>query len=139
MQRTLVLLKPDCLGGAHCGEVIRRLEGASLKIVACKMMHLDDALLRRHYAHLAECSFFDALLAFMGSSPVIAMVWAGVNAIDRVRTLVGPTDSLVAPPGTIRGDLGTDVQRNVVHASDSPETARREIANFFRFDEIFDH
>lgn len=131
MQRTLVLLKPDCLEGRHCGEVIGRLERAGLTIVACELLRLDEALLREHYAHLAKFDFFEALLEFMRSGPVIAMVWEGKDAIARVRALVGPTDSRKAPAGTIRGDLGTDNRRNLMHASDSPESARVEICRFF--------
>jgi len=92
---------------------------------------LDDALLNEHYAHVAHLPFFPEIAAFMSSRPVMAMIWEGENVVQGVRDLLGPTDSTTAPKGTIRGDLGTDRMRNVVHASDSPENAQIEIERFF--------
>jgi len=106
--------------------------------VACKMITLDAALLREHYAHVADKPFFPEIEAFMGSRPVIVMVLQGNAVIERVRNLLGPTNSVVAPAGTLRGDWGTDMMRNLVHASDGPETAEAEIKRFFEAGEVFD-
>jgi len=137
MQKTVILLKPDCIEKNLAGEVIGRFERAALKIKACKMIRLSDALLKEHYAHLADRPFFPEIAAFMQSTPVIAMVLEGENAIARVRDLLGPTDSQAAPKGTIRGDLGTDKMRNIAHASDSPEAAADEVKRFFAATEVF--
>lgn len=139
MQKTLVLLKPDCVTKHFCGEVIRRFEDAGFLIRGCKMMRLDAAILREHYAHIAEKPFFPEVEEFMSSSPVIALALEGGNVIDAVRALTGPTDSTKAAKGTIRGDLGVDMMVNVVHASDSAESAAAELNRFFRTDEIFSY
>ena len=138
MEKTLVLLKPDCLGDTVVGEVIGRFEKAGYEIVACKMTRFDDAVLNEHYAHIAHLPVFPDLASFMGSRPVIAMILQGENVIRGVRDLLGPTDSTQAPAGTIRGDLGENKMRNVAHASDSPETAEVEIKRFFSPAEVFD-
>lgn len=137
MQQTLILLKPDCLQNATCGEVIGRFEKAGLKIRGCKMIQLGDAVLNEHYAHIASKPFFPEIRSFMQSTPVIALALEGPNAIDRVRDLLGPTDSTKAPKGTIRGDLGKTVMINVAHASDSPENAALELKRFFQPGELF--
>ncbi|MGF1530080.1 MAG: nucleoside-diphosphate kinase [Puniceicoccaceae bacterium] len=131
MERTLVILKPDCLENRQAGEVISRFEAAGFEINACKMLSLDSGLLREHYAHVADRPFFPEIEAFMSSRPVIALILAGEGVVEKVRDLLGPTDSTKAPKGTIRGDLGTDMMRNVVHASDAPESALIEIERFF--------
>jgi nucleoside-diphosphate kinase len=113
------------------GEVIGRFEKAGFEIVASKVMQLDAAILREHYAHVADLPFFPDIEAFMSSRPVMPMILRGENVIAAVRDLLGPTNSKEAPAGTIRGDLGTDMMRNVVHASDSPETAALEKKRFF--------
>lgn len=136
MQRSLILLKPDCVKNSHIGEVISRFENAGYSIIGSKVVQLDDALLNEHYAHVADLPFFPEIAAFMSSHPVLALVLDGENVIQGVRDLVGPTDSTIAPKGTIRGDLGTDRMRNIVHASDSPESALTEINRFFEADEI---
>lgn len=136
MQKTVILLKPDCMQKNLAGEVIGRFEKAGLKIRGCKLMKLTDALLKEHYAHLADKPFFPEIAAFMQSSPVIAMALEGDNAILRVRDLLGPTDSQAAAKGTIRGDLGTDKMRNIAHASDSEEAAAAELKRFFSAAEI---
>jgi nucleoside-diphosphate kinase len=100
------------------------------------MIQLDEALLNEHYAHVAELPFFPEIAEFMSSCPVLALVLEGDNVIQGVRDLIGPTDSTVAPKGTIRGDLGTDRMKNVVHASDSPDSALAEINRFFEADQI---
>lgn len=136
MQRSLILLKPDCVKNSHIGEVISRFENAGYSIIGSKVVQLDDALLSEHYAHVADLPFFPKIAAFMSSYPVLALVLEGENVIQGVRDLVGPTDSTIAPKGTIRGDLGTDRMRNIVHASDSPESALTEINRFFEADQI---
>ena len=113
------------------GEVITRFEKAGFEIVASKVMRLDSAILREHYAHVADLPFFPEIEAFMSSRPVMPMVLAGDDVIAKVRELLGPTNSKEAPAGTIRGDLGTDMMRNVVHASDGAETAELEKKRFF--------
>lgn len=136
MQRTLILLKPDCLEDKVAGQVIERFEEKGYDIKASKMLQLDDAQLREHYAHVADLPFFPEIAAFMSSRPVLALILEGSSVIQGVRDLLGPTDSNAAPAGTIRGDLGTDRMRNVVHASDSEESATAEIARFFKPEEI---
>jgi nucleoside-diphosphate kinase len=136
MQKTLVIFKPDCMEKRLVGVVLDRFERAGFTIIATKLMRLSPALLREHYAHVADKPFYPEIEAFMSSRPVIVMALAGENIIARVRDLLGPTDSRKAAKGTIRGDFGTEMMKNVVHASDSEDNARREIARFFRPDEI---
>ncbi len=131
MERTLILLKPDCLDKKVVGQVLSRFEDKNYGIVAARMIQLDDALLHEHYAHVSHLPFFPEIAAFMSSRPVLAMILEGENVVQGVRDLLGPTDSTTAPKGTIRGDLGTDRMRNVVHASDSAENAQIEIERFF--------
>ena len=138
MQKSLILLKPDSLGGKIVGEVIARFERAGYDIVACKMIQLDSAVLNEHYAHVADLPFFPDIAGFMSSRPVVALILQGEDVVQGVRDLLGPTDSAQAPEGTIRGDLGTDKMRNVVHASDSAESAKVEIERFFSSEEIFE-
>lgn len=136
MQRSLILLKPDCIKKAIVGQVISRFESAGYSIIGSKLVQLDDALLHEHYAHVADLPFFPEIAEFMSSCPVMALVLEGENVIQGVRDLIGPTDSTAAPKGTIRGDLGTDRMKNVVHASDSPDSALAEINRFFEADQI---
>ena len=131
MEETLIILKPDCMEKRVAGQVITRFEQAGFEIVAAKIMQLDGPILREHYAHVADKPFFPEIEAFMSSRPVMPMVLRGEGIIAKVRDLLGPTNSLEAPKGTIRGDLGTDMMRNVVHASDGPETAAAEKKRFF--------
>lgn len=139
MERTLVLLKPDSVQRGLVGEVISRLESRGLKIVAAKMLRMDDGIATRHYgAHVGK-PFFEGLVSFITSGPIIAMVLEGNNAVEMTRVTMGSTDPLEATPGTIRGDLATDIGRNLIHGSDSPETARREIGIFFSSREILDY
>ncbi|MEO0453819.1 MAG: nucleoside-diphosphate kinase [Verrucomicrobiota bacterium] len=137
MQKTLILLKPDCVIDGHCGDVLTRFEGAGFKIRACKMINLSNEILSEHYAHVADKPFFPEIVAFMQSSPVIALILEGDQVIDKVRDMLGPTDSEQAPKGTIRGDMGKTKMINVVHASDSPENAAGEIERFFKPEEVF--
>ena len=136
MEETLVLLKPDCLVGRNCGEVLKRFEEAGFIVFGVKMMRLSDEVLREHYAHLADKPFFPEIQEFMQSSSVIALAMRGENAITRVRDMVGPTDSTIAEKGTIRGDFGQDKMRNVVHASDSVENGQSELKRFFLENEL---
>lgn len=136
MERTLALIKPDAVQRGLAGEVISRLERRGLKIVAMKLMRIDDALARRHYAEHEGKPFFDGLLAFITASPIVAMVLEGPDAVSATRAVMGATDPQDAAPGTIRGDLGLFVQYNLVHGSDSPESAKREIELFFNASEI---
>ena len=131
MEETLIILKPDCMEKRVAGEVISRFEKAGFEIVASKVMLLDGAILREHYAHVADQPFFPEIEAFMSSRSVMPMILSGEDVITKVRDLLGPTNSQEAPKGTIRGDLGTDMMRNVVHASDGPETATAEKKRFF--------
>jgi nucleoside-diphosphate kinase len=139
METTLILLKPDCVTKKNVGEVIRRFETAGFKIRGCKMIAISTALLAEHYAHIASKPFFPEVAHFMQSSPVIALALEGENAVERVRTLLGPTDSKKADKGTIRGDLGVDMMVNVVHASDSNEAAAAELKRFFKSEELFNY
>jgi nucleoside-diphosphate kinase len=136
MEKSLLILKPDAFEKRKAGATLTRLEEAGFEVVAAKMIQLDTALLREHYAHIADKPFFPDVESFMGSRPVLVVVLRGEGVIDRVRNLVGPTDSQVAPAGTIRGDWGSDKMANIVHASDGPETAAAEIKRFFRDEEV---
>jgi nucleoside-diphosphate kinase len=131
MEETLIILKPDCMEKRVAGEVISRFEKAGFDIVASKITQLDGPILREHYAHVADKPFFPEIEEFMSSRPVMPMILRGEDVIAKVRDLLGPTDSTKAEAGTIRGDLGTDMMKNVVHASDSPETAAAEKKRFF--------
>lgn len=113
------------------GTVLSHFEAAGFSVAGCKMMQLDSALLREHYAHIADQPFFPEIERFMASEPVVVMILEGEGIIEKVRDLLGPTDSTQAPAGTIRGDYGETVMINVVHASDSPESAQAEIKRFF--------
>ncbi len=138
-ETTLILLKPDCIEKGFCGEVLKRFEAEGFKLRGSKMMALSDAILAEHYAHIADKPFFPEVRSFMKKTPVIAIALEGENAVQRVRDLLGPTDSTEADPGTIRGDMGVDMMVNVVHASDSPDNAQTELKRFFREDELFSY
>jgi len=137
MERTLILLKPDAVTKRICGKVIARFEEAGFTIVGCKMIALHPALLREHYAHIADKPFYPEVETFMSSVPVIAMVLEAENVVAKVREMLGVTDSRKAAPGTIRAQYGKDQMVNVAHASDSPETAQQEVARFFAPGELF--
>ncbi len=139
MERTLILLKPDCVQRSLVGKVVSRFEGKGLKIVGMKMMQLEDKLLDEHYSHLKEKPFFAGIRKFMKSTPVIAMVLEGLECVEVVRTMCGPTNARKAPAGSIRGDFGMSVQSNIVHASDSSETAEKEVKRFFSKSELFEY
>jgi len=139
MERTLVLLKPDAVQRGLLGEIISRFERKGLKITGMKMMNLTDRLLDEHYAHLNHLPFFGEIKDFMMLAPVIAICLDGVNCVETVRRLCGVTKSWEAEPGTIRGDLGMSIQANLVHASDSLETAEKEVPRFFSDSELFNY
>ncbi|HCE05110.1 MAG TPA: nucleoside-diphosphate kinase [Verrucomicrobiales bacterium] len=136
IERSLILLKPDCLDGHHTGEVIGRFEKAGFEIRATKLITLTDELLQEHYAHIADRPFFPEIVEFMSSRPVLALVLEGENAVAAIRELLGPTDSTQAPAGTIRGDMGTTSMKNICHASDSVENAAIEVDRFFEPSEV---
>ena len=138
-ERTLVLVKPDGVQRGLAGEVISRLERRGLKLVGMKLMQVSDELARQHYGEHVDRPFFAGLLLYISSSPVVAMVWEARNVIDNVRQTMGDTNPVNSPAGTVRGDFGIDISRNLVHSSDSPESAEREVNLFFRPEEILSY
>lgn len=138
LEKTLVLLKPCTLERGLMGEIINRFEKKGLRIAGMKMMQLDDKILAEHYSHLVDKPFFGILKASMMRTPVVALCLEGVDAIAVVRTITGSTNGRNADPGTIRGDYCMSNQQNIVHASDSPESAQAELKRFFCPEEIFD-
>ena len=139
MEQTFVILKPSTIQRGLIGDVITRFQRKGLTITGIKMMQLNEAILREHYAHLVDRPFFPTLLKSMMATPVIVMVLKGKDVVSCVRAMVGATNCRNAAPGTIRGDFGMSGQENIVHASDSPENAVIEINRFFKPDEIFDY
>lgn len=139
MERTLVLIKPDAIQRDLIGDIIRQFERKGLKLVGIKMMTLSNDLLEEHYSHLRGRDFFTEIKTFMRSTPIIACCWEGVDCVNTVRLLCGITKAREAEPGTIRGELAMSVQANLVHASDSLETAGVEIERFFKPEELFDY
>ncbi|MDE0823254.1 MAG: nucleoside-diphosphate kinase [Dehalococcoidia bacterium] len=139
MERTLVLVKPDGVQRGLIGEVISRLERRGLKLVGIKLMQVDDALARQHYGEHVDRPFFAGLVDFITSSPVVAMAWEADNAVEAVRNTMGQTNPTTSPLGTIRGDLALDIGRNLVHGSDSPESAVQELGLFFSAGELLDY
>jgi nucleoside-diphosphate kinase len=137
MERSLVLIKPDAMQRGLAGTIISRLESHGLKLVAIRMLHLDKELAERHYAVHRDKPFFEGLVKYITSAPIIASVFEGENAIEAIRGIMGPTDPAKARAGTIRGDFGLDIEQNSIHGSDSPQTAVQEISLFFGEDEIF--
>ena len=138
-ERTLVLLKPDAVQRGLVGGIIARLEGRGLKIAGLKMMQMDMALARRHYAEHVDKPFFPDVAGFMTSRPLVAMAVEGDNAVEVVRTTMGATNPRNAAPGTIRGDWAVDIGKNLIHGSDSPESAERELAIFFADADLYDY
>ena len=138
-EQTLVLVKPDGVQRGLAGEVISRLERRGLKLVGMKLMQVSDELARQHYGEHVDRPFFGGLVSFITSSPIVAMVWEANNAVEIVRNTMGQTNPVSSAAGTIRGDLGIDIGRNLVHGSDSPESAVREVDLFFRPEEILSY
>lgn len=137
IEKTLIIVKPDGMRKNLVGTILDRFAKANLVLKACKMVQLDEPILRDHYDFLVDKPFFPAIVSYMTSAPVVICVWEGEDAVANVRRLLGPTDSREAPKGTIRGDFGKDKSENVVHASDSVESAQKEMNRFFKKDEIF--
>ena len=131
MERTLILIKPDGMQRGLAGEIISRLERRGLRIAALRLFQMDETLARRHYAEHEGKGFFPSLLSYITCSPIIAAAFEGTNAVEVVRNAMGATNPTAAGAGTIRGDLGVEIGRNLIHGSDSLESARREIALFF--------
>jgi nucleoside-diphosphate kinase len=139
MQRTLVLIKPDGVQRGLVGRIIDRLERRGLKLIALKMMLVSKETASQHYAEHQGKPFYNGLLSFITSGPIIAMIWEGREAVTVVRSLMGSTDPLKAMPGTIRGDLALDLGMNLIHGSDSPSRAETEMALFFNTSELHDY
>lgn len=137
MERTLVLVKPDGVERRLSGEIIARFERRGLKIVALKLCRMTREMAERHYAEHAGKPFFAGLVEFITSGPIVAMIVEGENAIKAVRTMMGATNPLDSMPGTIRGDFALTMSNNVIHGSDGPESAAREMTTFFSAAEIF--
>lgn len=138
-EKTLILIKPDAIQRGLVGEITTRFERKGLKLVGMKMMALDEAVLREHYAHIADKPFFPGVSQFMQSSPVVAMCWEGLDVVETVRRITGITKAREAEAGSIRGDFAMSVSCNVLHASDSLENAAAEVKRFFAPDQIFDY
>ncbi len=134
-----MLVKPDGMQRGLAGEIIGRLERKGLRLCAARLLHADRALAEAHYAQHSERPFFPGLVRFFTSGPVLAMVWEGPRAIEQVRTLMGATDPARAAPGSIRGDLALSVGNNLIHGSDGPESAAREISLFFHPEDVADY
>jgi nucleoside-diphosphate kinase len=139
MERTLILIKPDAVQRGLIGRVITRFEEKGLKVAGIKFLNLTDELLNEHYSHLADKPFFGGTKRFMQQTPVVALCLEGLDSVETVRTLCGVTKARAAQPGTIRGDFGMSIQANLVHASDSLETAGKEVARFFSDSELFEY
>jgi len=138
-EQSLVLIKPDAIQRGLIGKIIDRFEVKGMKLIGMKMMTLDEAVLREHYAHIADKPFFPGLAKFMQSTPVIAMCWEGLDVVDTVRRITGITKAREAEAGSIRGDFAMSVSCNVVHASDTVENAEKEVARFFKADDIYSY
>ena len=136
MERTFVAVKPDGVGRGLVGEVVGRLERKGLRLVGLKMMRVGEELAGRHYEAHREKPFFGGLVRFITSGPIVAMVWEGQDAIQIARGVMGATDPAKAAPGTLRGDFAMQIAANIVHGSDGPEAAEREIGLFFRPGEL---
>jgi len=137
MEKSLVLIKPDAMQRGLAGAIIARLEQSGLKMAAIRMLHLDKALAQEHYSVHKDKPFFDDLVNYITSAPIIAAVFQGEKVVEVSRKIMGATDPAKAEVGTIRGDFGLDIGRNSVHGSDSAETAEEEIGRFFSEDEIY--
>jgi nucleoside-diphosphate kinase len=136
MERTFLALKPDAVQRGLMGPILTRLEQKGYKPLGIKLMQVTKAQAETHYAEHKEKPFFNGLVAFMTSSPILAMAWAGPNVVATMRKLMGATNPQNSEPGTIRGDFAVDMGRNVIHGSDSPESAERELGIFFKPEEL---
>lgn len=138
MERTFVAVKPDGVQRQLVGEILRRFESKGFKLVGLKLIHPSRELAENHYGVHRERPFFASLVEFITSGPVVAMVWEGDGVIASARKIIGATNPLNSEPGTIRGDFGVNIGRNIIHGSDAPETAQNEIALWFKEDELVD-
>ncbi len=136
MERTLILVKPDAMQRGLAGTILSRLEQRGLRVVGLRLLQVDRAMAERHYAEHVGKPFFEGLVTYITSSPIVAAVFEGTNAVAAARQTMGSTRPTEAAPGTIRGDLGLEVGRNLVHGSDGPESAAREIGIFFEGQEL---
>jgi nucleoside-diphosphate kinase len=136
MERTLVLIKPDAMQRGLASEILGRMERRGLRMVGLKLLQVDRALAERHYSEHAGKPFYEGLVGYITASPIIAAVFEGTSAIEAIRNTMGKTNPREAEPGTIRGDFGLEIGRNLVHGSDSPESAAREVALFFSETEL---
>ena len=139
METTLILIKPDGLQRSLSGEIISRLERSGLKISALKLLHVNENLAKKHYAEHEGKPFFKDLVEYICSAPIIAIALSGPNAVEKSRSLIGKTNPLESPPGTIRGDYGMEISRNLIHGSASLEDATREVGIFFNKSEIIEY
>ncbi len=139
VEKTFIMIKPDGVQRGLIGQVIQRFEQKGLQLIAAKLMHIPKELAEQHYGEHKEKPFFGELVDFITSGPVMAMVWQGENAIKVAREMMGKTNPAEAAPGTIRGDFGLQVSMNVIHGSDSPESAEREINLFFKQEELLEY
>jgi len=136
VERTLVLIKPDAMQRGLTGEILSRLEGRGLRMIALRLFQMDEGLARRHYAEHEGKPFYEGLISYITVCPIVAAVFEGTNAVETVRKTMGVTNPAAAEPGTIRGDFGLETGRNLIHGSDSLESAKREVALFFGEDEL---
>jgi nucleoside-diphosphate kinase len=139
MERTLLLIKPDAIQRGIVGDIVTRFERKGFKIIGMKMLQMTKELSKEHYAHLVDKPFYPDLEKFVTEHPMVAMVVEGKEAVEVVRLIVGPTNASKAPGGTVRGDLSNSTSRNVIHASDTRETAEREVTRFFKPEELFEY
>lgn len=139
MEQTVILIKPDAMKRGLIGKIISRFEEAGFRIIAAKLIRMDDELLNIWYAHHKDKDFFPSLCAFMKECPVLAMIWTGEKVVEGARQIAGPTDPKKAPKGTLRGDYGTENPRNILHASDTPEAAEKEKNLIFAPKEVLEY
>ena len=139
MERSLVFIKPDAMKRGLAGTIIGRLQSNGLRLIALRMLHMDNDLAGKHYAIHADKPFYEDLIKFITSTPIVAAVFEAEEAVKKIRKLMGATDPEKADSGTVRADFGLDIQQNSTHASDSPETAENEIKLFFSGEEIFNY
>jgi nucleoside-diphosphate kinase len=139
MEKTLVFLKPDAISRGLIGDITTRFERKGLKLVGCKMKKIDKPVLEEHYSHLSDEPFYDRIVKYMRSLPVVIQCWEGVDAVSVVRKIAGSTNGRGAKPGTIRGDYSMSIQNNVVHASENEEVAAEEVERFFHSSELYSY
>ncbi len=139
MERTYLMLKPDAVQRGLCGEIVSRFERKGLKLIGMKFMSIPKATAEKHYGEHKGKKFYDSLISYITSGPVLAMVWEGKNVVSVCRGMMGKTDPQDSAPGTIRGDYGMDLGVNIIHGSDSPESAEREISIFFAPEELVEY